>query len=333
MPRLSRLSKIRWAIHGRNRPAQPLLDESVLAMKIAVTTPTGHVGGAVADFLLELGRDIRVRLLGRRPEKLVELVRRGATTAIGSQDDAEYVVEATKGVDALFWVTPPAYGSDDLRDFQRRVARAAVMAIRTNQIHRVVNLSSIGANLESGAGPISGLYEVEQMINGVGCHVTHLRPGFFFENILAQLDEIRAWNQISLPMNGSLPYPMIAARDIGRVAARRLANSDWRGHVVQELHGPTDMSFQEVADTMSSVLARKIAYVRCDPEDVRDAMLQRGMSENVADAVLEMYDAVEKGKVRTTQPRTAETTTPTTLEDFAREVVLPMIAQPVGAAR
>ena len=94
-------------------------------MKIAVATPTGHVGSAVVDFLLEFGGDIRVVLLGRRPDRLKEFVRRGAEMAIGSQDDADYLVKATRGVEALFWATPPGYGSDDVRAFQNRLGRAA----------------------------------------------------------------------------------------------------------------------------------------------------------------------------------------------------------------
>ena len=104
------------------------------AMKIAITTPTGHVGSGVADLLLDSGGDISVKLLGRRPEKLTKFVERGAETSIGSQDDADFLVESTQNVDALLWVTPPSYGSDNFRAFQNRLGRAAATAIRTNRI-------------------------------------------------------------------------------------------------------------------------------------------------------------------------------------------------------
>ena len=227
-------------------------------MKIAVTTPTGHVGSAVADFLLDFGGDITVKLLGRRPDKLRRYVDRGAEMAVGAQDDADYLVKATRGVDALFWATPPGYGSDDLRAFQNRLGKAAATAIRDNKIPRVVNLSSVGAQLDSGVGPISGLHDVEVLLNNVATNVTHLRPGFFFENLLWQLDSIRKWGRISLPVSGTKSYPMIATRDIGRVAATRLASSDWTGHSVQELHGPADLTFKEVAQTL---------WRRAGPED------------------------------------------------------------------
>ena len=298
-------------------------------MKIAIATPTGHVGSAVVDFLLEFGGDIQVILLGRRPDRLKELVRRGAEMAIGSQDDADYLVKATRGVDALFWATPPGYGSDDVRAFQNRLGRAGAMAIRTNKIPRVVNLSSIGAQLDSGVGPINGLHDVEGLLNEAATHITHLRPGFFFENLLWQLDSIRKCGCISLPLSGDRRYPMLATRDIGRVAAARLASRGWIGHFVGELHGPADLSFDEVAGILADVLGRKVEFVKCDREETRRAMLENAMSENAVDLMLEMYEAVEAGRLRSIEPRSARTTTPTTLGEFARETILPLMAEPV----
>jgi uncharacterized protein YbjT (DUF2867 family) len=297
-------------------------------MKIAVTTPTGHVGNAVVDFLLGFGGDIRVVLLGRRPEKLRLFIERGAEAAIGPQDDVDYLVKATRNVDSLFWVTPPGYGSDNLRAFQNRLGKAAAMAIRTNGIPRVVNLSSVGAHLDSGIGPISGLHDVEGLLDAVAINISHLRPGFFFENLLWQLDSIRKWGRISLPVSGSHKYPMIASRDIGRVAAARLASRGWIGHFVGELHGPADLSFDETAHILSKALGRQIEFVRCDPQEARQAMLENAISENAADLMLEMYEAFDTGKLRTNETRSARTTTPTTLEEFARDVMLPLMAEP-----
>jgi uncharacterized protein YbjT (DUF2867 family) len=299
-------------------------------MKIAVTTPSGHVGSAVADFLLDLGGDIQVKLLARRSKDLDRFVRRGAELVIGSQDDADFLVSATQDVDALLWVTPPGYGSDNVRAFQNRLGIAGSFAIRDNHIARVVNLSSIGAQLSSGVGPISGLYDVEGILDEAADNITHLRPGFFFENLLMQLDSITKWGRISLPISGSRSFPMIAARDVGHVAALRLVDPTWTGMYIRELHGPADMSFDEVAEIISQVLGRKILFIRSDKLEARHVLLNTGMSENLADLLLEMYDAVESGRLQPLQPRSLESTTPTTLTEFVHEVMLPLIAQPVG---
>jgi len=294
-------------------------------MKIAITTPTGHVGSAVTGCLLDYGGDIRVKVLGRRPEKLREYLNRGAEIGVGSQDDEEFFVRETKDIDALFWVTPPGYGSDNLRDYQIRLGKVAAKAICINRIHRVVNLSSIGADLESGGGPISGLHDIEELLNDAAYDVMHLRPGFFFENLLMQIGTIKKWGRISLPLSGTTRYPMIAVRDIGFVAAEKLSDRSWSGQKIRELHGPADISFNEVANIFSEALGRKIVFIRCDPQEARENFLEIGMTENAADSMLEMYEAVESGLLRAMQPRSALTTTPTTLMEFAHDTLMPQL--------
>ena len=85
------------------------------------------------------------------------------------------------------------------------------------------------------------------------------------------MDSIEKWGRISLPLSGSRRYPMIATRDIGRVAAQRLTDQQWTGHSVRELHGPADLSFDEAAGILSKVLGRKIVYVKCDPQELRQS--------------------------------------------------------------
>jgi uncharacterized protein YbjT (DUF2867 family) len=299
-------------------------------MKIAITTPSGHVGSAVADHLLDFGDEIQVRLLARRPQNLERFVQRGAELAIGSQDDKEFLVSTTRDVDALFWVTPPGYGSDDLRTFQIRMGQAAAHAIRTNRIPRVVNLSSIGAQLGSKVGPINGLHDVETLLNEATDQITHLRPGFFFENVLMQKESISKWGKISFPCSGACSYPMIATRDIGKYAAERLADTDWAGLFFRELHGPEDMSFERMAAILTNALERKIVFVQCSPHEAREAYHETGMSEDVAHLMLEMFHAIDTGRLQPLQPRTPQTTTQTTLFEFAHEVLMPLIAQPVS---
>ncbi len=297
-------------------------------MKIAITTPTGHVGSAVADFILESGAH-RVKLLGRRPHTFAKFVGRGAETAVGSQDDVEYLTRATRDVDALLWVTPPGYGSDNLRAYQNRMGKAGAAAIQANRIRWVVNLSSIGAEWDSGVGPINGLHDIEGLLDAAATNITHLRAGFFFENLLWQVDAIRNQGHIFLPIPGSCRCPMIASRDIGHVAASLLMSPTWKGHNVNELHGPADLSFDEAAWILAEALGRTVTFVRCDPQEARQAIMAGGMSENVADLLLEMYGALATGRLRLLQPRSEKTTTPTTLAEFAHEVMLPLLTEPV----
>ncbi len=90
------------------------------------------------------------------------------------------------------------------------------------------------------------------------------------------------------------------------------------------------MSFDDVAEILTEALGRRIIYVRCDGPQAHQAMVAGGLSENSADLMLEMYGAIEAGIARPIQPRSAETTTPTTLAEFAREVILPLVEEPAA---
>ncbi len=77
-------------------------------MKIAITTPTGKNGSALAKRLLDAAEEnpLEIVLLARDPQKVLEFTERGAQVEKGNLDDAAFVGRATEGVDALFWVTP-----------------------------------------------------------------------------------------------------------------------------------------------------------------------------------------------------------------------------------
>jgi hypothetical protein len=70
-----------------------------------------------------------------------------------------------------------------------------------------------------------------------------------------------------------------------------------------------------------------VKYVRVGLEDVRNGMLGAGMPSWAADTFVEMYGAVLDGRMEPAEPRSKETTTPTTLEHFASTVLKPAVEQ------
>ena len=266
-------------------------------MKIAITTPTGHVGSAAADFLLELGGDVNVSVLGRRPAGLQRFVQRGAKMLIGSLDDADFLIKATLDADALFWVTPPAYGSDDLRVPESpRQGRRNRRPRQPDPAGRqpVVDWGRV----RFGSGTDQRFAQRRRPARQRGKRHYALAGRLLLrEPAVAVGCDQEPWENLAAAFRAQR-RPMLATRDIGRVAAQRLADPKWTGRCVRELHGPADLSFDEAAEILSQALGRKIVYVKCDPEETRQTMLDNAVSENVADLMLEMYDAVETGKLR-----------------------------------
>ena len=150
-------------------------------MKIVVTTPTGKVASKVVRVLLQAG--MRPTLFLRDAGRVDPEVRDRVDVVEGDQLDADDVVRATEGADALYWVDPPT-GADDPIAAYARLGENAAYAVAENTIPRTVFQSSVGAERRGGAGEIDGLAATEQALDGTGASVLHLRCGYFFTNLL-----------------------------------------------------------------------------------------------------------------------------------------------------
>ena len=293
-------------------------------MKVAIVTPTGNIGSKLAPRLLEAGAELI--LLCRDPKKVSALAARGARVEVGDLKDGDYVARAAQGADALFWLNPPDFSTPDVHALQASLGRNAAEAVRKNGIKRVVNLSSMGAQVQSGTGLIAGLHRVESVLNGSGASVTHLRAAYFMENYLFSLDTIRTAGSVFLPVRGDTQIPMAATQDIAQVATECFLDTSWTGTRVRGVLGPKDLTFDEAAGVLSDALGREARHVTVTPDQAREAFLGMGASPDMADKYVEMYQSFDNGTFKVAEPRNAETTTPTTLADFGRAVMKPLLS-------
>ena len=297
-------------------------------MKITVTTPTGNIGRVLTEKLL--ASDAELTLIARSAEKVADFAQRGARVIQGSLADAGLVQQATEHADALFWLTPPDYAAEDFRAYQNSLGDVAAEAARTRPDMHVVHLSSTGAHLAEGTGPIKGLHDIEQKLNAATQRVTHMRPTYFMENVLPSLQTIAANGAIFSTIPAEARVQQIATRDIVAPAAETLLGGAPASPRVVHILGPEEISFAQVASTVSEAIGKPVAHVVIEADQLRGAMLGMGISADVADQLLELEDAITKGLA----PPEGSTvrTTATTFAAFAREVVAPAYRQAAGAA-
>lgn len=287
-------------------------------MVIAVTTPTGNVSRHVVAGLLRAG--VRPRVLLRDPTRLDPAIADRVDAVVLDQRDADSVLAATAGVDVLYWVSPSVWNADPVAEHTRMGAIAA-RAVTTNGIRRVVFQSSVGAEKRSGAGEIDGLARVEQVLDATGVDVAHLRCGFFFTNLLHELDAIRAGVlRVVLPVDH--PMPWVAPHDIADVAVGRLLNPHWTGHVIQAVHGPADLSWEQAAAVVADVCGRPLRVERVPDDRMRSDLAGTGMGPELVEAVMGMSTGLRDG-FTPEQPRDPTTTTPTTLGAWAYNELRP----------
>ena len=284
---------------------------------------TGNTGSVVAEKLL--AKREKVRVVGRDERKLERFKQKGAEAFAGDVTDASAMARAFSGAEAAYVMVPPNIASPNVRGYQERVNEALAAALEKNGVRYAVALSSVGADKSGGTGPVLGLHALEQKLEAIaGLNVILLRAGYFMENILPQAGVIQSLGNMAGPVRSDLALPMIATRDIGAVAAEALARRDFQGKQRRELLGARDISYAQVAKIVGAAIGMlDLTYQQAPAAQLKPALVQMGMSPDMADLLLEMSEALNSGHMRALEPRSAQNTTPTTVETFVAEVFVP----------
>jgi uncharacterized protein YbjT (DUF2867 family) len=284
---------------------------------------TGHIGSVITRKLLEKGE--KVRVVGRSTARLQPFVQKGAEAFIGDINDAESLARAFQDVRAAFLMMPPGMSSQDYHADQERESDAVSIAARNSGLHYAVNLSSIGAQAPSGTGPIGGQHRSELKLNAVDkLNVLHLRPAYFFENHLAGISMIHMMGLFGGALKPDLHIPMIATKDVGAYAAERLLKLDFSGKQTRNLLGERDLSMNEVVAAIAKALNKaELRYAQFPYDQVQQVLVQMGTPSKTSMYLIEMFQGINNGIVVATEPRSAETTTPTSIETFLKDVFVP----------
>jgi len=237
---------------------------------------------------------------------------------VGDLKNTAFLTAAFAGVDALFAMIPPNYTAPDFRVYQNEIGASISDAITRAGVKYVVNLSSQGAELPVGTGPIVGLHDQEERLNGLlGVNVLHLRPTYFMENLLMNIPLINEKGIAGSAVRGDRKFAMIATKDIAATVAEHLVRRDFKGKVVQDLLGQRDLSLDEAI----GVIGRRIGwpdlkYVQFPYDEAVRGMVAMGISPDTSRLFVEMSRALNEGLFAVNRPRTAENTTPTAIEEF-----------------
>ncbi|HUK30367.1 MAG TPA: NAD(P)H-binding protein [Candidatus Acidoferrum sp.] len=299
---------------------------------IAVTGATGHTGKLIAETLLGAGE--KVRVIGRSAEKLQPFVAKGADPFVASVQDTDGMTRAFTGATAAYVLIPLDMKSPNVRAEQAAISDSLATALERAGVKYAVSLSSVGAQLAEGAGPVSGLHHYELRLNRVpGLNVLHLRAAYFMENFLMAVHVYRTMGFYGGLVKGDVSLPMIATRDIGARAAEELHALSFTGQQTQELLGPRDLTMEESARIFGAAIGKPgLGYMQAPAMMAKPALLQAGLSSDGASNFIEMSKAISEKRLVPLETRNAKNTTPTTFETFSAEVLVPAYkGQPASA--
>jgi len=284
----------------------------------AVMGATGHIGHQIVQDLLKRGHIVRA--IGRSEEKLEELAHRGAEAISLDFEDADALWHAFEGCYAIFSMIPPASSQEHFAKYQERVGEAIWQAVTKSGVKRVVNLSSIGADLDAGTGLIRGLHLLENRLTSIeGLELcVQLRPSFFMENIENFLPMISS-GIIMSPLDEYLPMAMIATRDIGWKAADLLDSTAPLGYIVYELVGPRNVTMQQATQVLAQAFDHPgLSYKQLSMQEAKKWMLSSGQPVETVEMMLEMYEGLNSGLVTPIEELENAHRGVTTFEEYAQ---------------
>jgi uncharacterized protein YbjT (DUF2867 family) len=288
---------------------------------ITVTTPNGRVGSLVLKQLLKRGEQVRV--ISHSPDKLASSVHKRCEVIAGSIDDADTLKRGFEGADAIFWCIPQSSEGnrwDDAHEYHQRFATAAAAALQGSPA-RVVAVSA-GRHGYDDRGIVAAFAAVEDTLNSSGATVRHLRCAFFMENLLEALPTLAAPGAVFFNGPGNLPLPMVCVADVAHKAVESIIDRSWHGQGHVAVHGPAHVSLDEMAGILTDVLGTPIRYIQVPDQVLIDNLTRVGLPEGFASAFARLLTA-DALKAYAIEPRTPETTTPTTLRRWAGQTLLP----------
>jgi uncharacterized protein YbjT (DUF2867 family) len=289
----------------------------------AITGITGHVGGAAARTLLAAGE--QVRAVVRDPAQGESWRDAGAAeVAVADFTDPAALATALAGCRGAFVLLPTIATGTDAD--HRRLADSIAAGVAGSGVLHVVALSSYGADLPDGTGPVRWLHHLENALRDTGAVVTAIRSPHFQEKAGDVLPAVLADGVYPVfATSADVDVPMAATRDIGAAVAAALTDPPLISEVV-DLVAP-EYTERQVAEALAALLDRHVEVVVLPRPAWTGAFLGAGLPPELATELVALYEATDRGLLVPRGDRWHPCSTP--LETTLRE----LLAEPLEAAR
>ena len=264
-------------------------------MTIIITGSLGHISKPLTRELIEKGHSVTV--ISSSAERQSEIEALGANAAIGSLEDADFLTETFTGADAVYTMIPPGNYFDpnfDLFEHYRKIGGNYAGAIKKSGVKRVVNLSTIGGHLDKNNGILLGAHDVEEILNKLpDVNLTHLRPVYFYYNLLAYENSIKEQGMI-FSSYGKDKFPLVSPKDIAAAISEEIVKTKSENKIRYVVSD--EKNGDEIAEELGKAVGKSdLKWVIVSDGQVLDALKSIGMQPKIAEGLVEMYSSMNSG--------------------------------------
>ncbi len=290
-------------------------------MKIVVTGSLGHISKPLTEELVQKGNDVVV--ISSNPQKQNDIEALGATAAIGTVEDVDFLTSTFKGADAVYCMLPPGNFHDknfDIMAFSRNIANNYVQAILQSGVKHVVHLSSIGAHTDKGNGLLAFHYLIETILQELPSNVaiTTMRPVAFYYNLYAFTNLIKTQDMMASNYGSDDKVPWVSPVDIAAAVAEELTALQ-QGRKVRYV-ASDEPACNEIASTLGAAIGKPhLKWITISNEQMQSGMEAAGMNPSIAAGLVEMNAAMHSGELFEDYYRNKPTFGKIKITDFAKE--------------
>lgn len=287
-------------------------------MKYVITGSLGNISKPLTQKLVAAGHDVTVVTSKETRKAAIEAL--GAKAAVGSISDVAFLTHTFQGADAVYAMIPPTLEPSDWKGYIGKMGQNYADAIQAAGIKKVVHLSSIGAHLPEGVGPVSGIHRSEVALNKLeGVDIKHLRPGNFYTNLYANIGMIKGAGIIGANYGENTSIVFVHPADIAAVAFEELTTLSFTGKTVRYVVSD-ERSTTEIAKVLGAAIGKTdLPWINFSDEDALAGAIGAGLPEEIAKNYIEMGTSIRSGKMFEDYRKHPTTLSKIKLEDFAKE--------------
>jgi uncharacterized protein YbjT (DUF2867 family) len=277
---------------------------------ILVTGAGGTVGSEVIAQLQRAGAKFRAAV--HSDDKLKVAKAKGIDAVKIDFDRVETLREALRGVDKVFLLTGSVPNQVEQETNLVKTAKEA-------GVKHIVKLSVVGAHKERII--FSRIHRAaEKAIEASGISWTFLRANSFMQNLVNYDGETIRSQDAFYGAAGDGKISHIDVRDIAAVAVKVLTETGHAGKTY-ELNGPEALSYTQVAEKISKASGKKISYVDVPPDQLKQGMLEAGLPDAYAEALLDLHAFYKRNEASTRSDDIKRVTgrDPITFDQYATE--------------
>jgi len=292
-------------------------------MKIIVTGSLGNISKPLTKELVQKGHQVTV--ISSKPERQKDIEALGASAAIGTMEDADFLTASFKGADAVYVMETMGGNSFfdpnlDIIAAINKIGNNYKQAIEQSDVKRVVHLSSIGAHTDKGNGLLAFHYNVETILKQLPSDVsiTFMRPVGFYYNLLGFINTIKTQGVIATNYGGDSKKPWVSPIDIAAAVAEELV-TPFESRKVRYV-ASDEISCNELASLLGAAIGKPdLKWVVIPDEQLLNGMIAAGMNPKVAAGLVEMNASTNTGALYEDYYRNQPTLGKVKLAEYAKE--------------